>query len=88
VSAGVTFGPWTPGLSVSERQARLRELRALSHVLAGPRHPLTIALRSAIDDPSAVDCASKALEEIPTRTMRRLLTTYAALNPNPTRRRR
>jgi hypothetical protein len=88
VSAGVTFGPWTPGLSVSERQAWLRELRALAHILAGPRHPFTVALRSAIGDLAAADRASMALAELPTRTMRRLLTTYAALNPNPPRRRR
>jgi hypothetical protein len=84
----LTFGPWAPSLTEAERQARLRELRALAHVLAGPRHALTMALRSAIGDPSAADRASKALADLPTRTMRRLLTTCAALNPTPLRPRR
>jgi hypothetical protein len=56
-------------------------------VLTGPRHPFTTALRSAIGDPSAVDRASKALADLPARTMRRLLSTYAALNLTPLRRR-
>jgi hypothetical protein len=84
----VTFGPWTPGLPEIERQARLRELRALAHILAGPRHPFTAALQNAIADPSTVDGASAALNELPTRTMRRLLATYAALNPASRRCRR
>jgi hypothetical protein len=83
----LTFGPWASDIPETERHARLRELRALAHVLAGPRHPFTTALRSAIGDPSAVDRASKALADLPTRTMRRLLSTYAALNLTPLRRR-
>jgi hypothetical protein len=52
------------------------------------RHLLAVALRGAISDPSAADRASKALADLATHTMRRLLTSYAAFNPNAPRRRR
>jgi hypothetical protein len=86
VPAEIAFGPWQKGLPRAERLARLRELRALAHVLAGPRHPFTLALKEALTDRTAVDRAGAALADLPTLTMRRLLATFAALKAPPKRR--
>jgi len=54
------------GAGGSERQARLRELRALSLVYCGRDHPATIALTAAIADPAAADRALAQLDALPT----------------------
>jgi hypothetical protein len=64
-----------------ERQARLRELRALSLLYCGRDHPATIALTEAIADPSAADRALAQLDTLPALRRRRLLANYAALLP-------
>jgi hypothetical protein len=79
----VVFGPWAKGILPAERRARLRELRALAHVIVGPEHEFTVALRDALTDREAVKRAGTALRELPMRTMRRLLASYAALHRPP-----
>jgi hypothetical protein len=67
------------GCSPSEQAARLRELRALSLVYLGLRHPVTAALSEAIGDPSMVDRALAELGAVPALGRRRLLCAYGAL---------
>jgi hypothetical protein len=62
-----------------EHAARLRELRALSLVYLGLRHPVTAALGEAIGDPTAVNRALTELGSVPTLRRRRLLCAYGAL---------
>jgi hypothetical protein len=67
------------GCSPSEHAARLRELRALSLVYLGLRHPVTVALGEAIGDPSMFDRALAELDAVPALRRRRLLCAYGAL---------
>ena len=62
-----------------ERAARLRELRVLSLLLAGPLHPATVALAAAIANPAAADAALAEIDHLPALRRRRLLATYASL---------
>jgi hypothetical protein len=61
------------GCSPSEHAARLRELRALSLVYLGLRHPATAALGEAVGDPSMVDRALAELGAVSPLRRRRLL---------------
>lgn len=85
------FGPWVPGLDPAERLARLRGLRALVQVFAGPGHPLAEALARAEDDPSdeAALQAWAILSTMPSLRRRRLLASLATLTRTspPVRRR-
>jgi hypothetical protein len=67
------------GVPEAERMARCRELRALSLVYLGPRHPVTIALAAAVADPAATDRALTVLDALPALRRRRLLASYGAL---------
>jgi hypothetical protein len=85
------FGPWAPGLDPAERLARLRSLRALVQVFAGPRHPLVVALAAAEADPAdeaAALIAWQVLTTMPTIKRRRILASLATLirTSNPTQR--
>jgi hypothetical protein len=62
-----------------ERTARLRELRALALVFAGPDHPVTRALAAAVADPAAAPAALAELARLPALRKRRLLATFGAL---------
>jgi hypothetical protein len=73
------------GVPEAERLARCRELRALSLVYLGLRHPATVALGAAIADPRMTDRALSELDAIPALRRRRLLASYGALLPPPTR---
>jgi hypothetical protein len=64
------------GVSEAERMARCRELRALSLVYLGLRHPVTIALAAAVTDPAATDRALTVLDALPALRRRRLLASY------------
>lgn len=81
--------PWVPDLDPAERLARLRSLRALVQVFAGPRHPLVVALARAEADPSdaAALAAWEAMNTLPSLTRRRILGSLATLlrTPTPTR---
>jgi hypothetical protein len=67
------------GVSELERQARCRELRALSLLLLGHGHAATVALAAAIADPAATDRALRLVDALPALRHRRLLASYTAL---------
>jgi hypothetical protein len=73
------------GVPEAERRARCRELRALSLVYLGPRHPATVALSAAITDPALTGRALIEIDAIPALRRRRLLAAYGAVLPPPTR---
>jgi hypothetical protein len=74
------FGPWRDDIDKAERLARLRELRALAHLLA-PNSPLAAALKAAeTGDQAALDAALAELDRLPALARRRILATYAALS--------
>jgi len=58
--------------------ARLREARIAASLLCGSRHPVTVALRTAIADPKAIDVAIDEIDALPALTRRRLLAAMAA----------
>jgi hypothetical protein len=74
------FGPWRDDIPADERKARLRELRALTYLLA-PQSPLVVALKAAeTGDQAALDAALAELDRLPALARRRILATYAALS--------
>jgi hypothetical protein len=73
------FGPWCDDLPAEERKARVRELRALAHLLA-PNSPLIAALTAADAGDQALDAALAELDQLPALARRRILGTYAALH--------
>jgi hypothetical protein len=73
------------GVPEAERIARCRELRALALVYCGLAHPATEALGAAIGDPAMIGRALAELDAIPALRRRRLLASYGALLPPPTR---
>jgi hypothetical protein len=78
--AAAGFGPWRDDLPADERKARVRELRALAHLLA-PNSPLIAALTAAeAGDQTALDAALDEIDRLPALTRRRLLASYAALS--------
>jgi hypothetical protein len=64
-----------------EREARFRELRALSLLYFGREHPISAALGEAIADPGATERALGLLDAAPALTRRRLLASYGTLMP-------
>jgi hypothetical protein len=50
-------------------------------LLVGPKHPVTLALGSAIADTGAISSALAALDALPAIPKRRLLATWAAVLP-------
>jgi len=76
--ARTSYGPFEADLSPAERDARLRVLRAIVGLIVGSGHTAVAALRRAEADPDALAEAHAALEALPTRTLRRILATYAA----------
>ena len=62
-----------------ERNARLRELRALAVVYLGTQHPVTRSIAEAIADPTAVEAALTSLDSVPALRRRRLLAAFGAL---------
>lgn len=74
------FGPWADDLDPGERLARTRSLRALAHVLAGPRaSELCELLHRAEVDPATLVPAADALDALAPLDLRRVLSTYAGL---------
>jgi len=61
-----------------EGLARLREAKIAASLLCGPRHPVTVALKTAIADPQAIDVAIDEIDALPALTRRRLLAAMAA----------
>jgi hypothetical protein len=68
------------GVSEPERHSRVRELRALSALLFGSRHEITVALSVAVADLDATDPALRLLHAAPALPKRRLLATFGRLN--------
>ncbi len=78
------FGPFADGLTPVERTARLRAMRALSHILTGRRgQSLTDTLRAAESDPDALEQAAVELGRLPSLDRRRLLASFAVLHVPP-----
>jgi hypothetical protein len=74
------WGPWVLDLEPGERLARLRSLRALARILAGPRAvELCELLHQAETDPAALVPAADALDRLPAVDMRRIVGSYAGL---------
>lgn len=73
-----TYGPWRPGIDAAERRARLRSLRAIAGLVAGPRaDPLVGFLLTAETDDEALNLAADALEDLDPLELRRILSSYA-----------
>ncbi|ACA15354.1 hypothetical protein M446_0800 [Methylobacterium sp. 4-46] len=75
------FGPWDLAISSVERIARLRALRAIAHLHAGPRaEALCSRLRDAEHDPAALPGAMAALDHLTAVGRRRILASFAAIH--------
>lgn len=81
IPAGDQWGPWAPGTPEAERRARLRSLRALARVYAGPR-ALTLCrfLAQAETDPDAMEPASVELNRLAATDRRNVLASYLRLS--------
>ncbi|WP_336492784.1 hypothetical protein, partial [Methylobacterium nigriterrae] len=74
------FGPWRPGLDAAELRARLRSLRAIAGLLAGPRAAaMNAKLREAEHDPEALEPAADELDRLAPLDRRRILASCGAL---------
>jgi hypothetical protein len=73
------WGPFAPYLGPCERAARLRELRAVARLVAGPDCPLMPAIGRALSAPGGLDAIDAALASLPALTRRRVLAAYAAI---------
>ena len=84
------FGPWADGLDDAEKMARLRSMRALCQLLAGPKHQMTLALAAAeAGDEEAAALAWSALETMPSRQRRNILASLSELmKSTPSKQRR
>lgn len=72
------FGPWTPSLDAAELSARLRGLRVIARLLAGPRSTdLCRRLAEAETDPAAIDPACLALSAMAASDKRQIWAAYA-----------
>jgi hypothetical protein len=74
------YGPWSPGLKSAERSARFRGLAALVAVFRGSGCSLVHALRAAERDSDAAARAFVLFEELPALSLRRILSTFAAIH--------
>lgn len=78
------FGPWASGLDPAEQRARLRSLRAIARLVAGPRADAVVKLlRQAEDDPAALVPAADALDRLEPLDRRRILGSFAGLGTHP-----
>lgn len=80
IPAADAWGPWAPNLDPAERRARLRSLRALARVYAGPR-ALTVCqlLAQAETDADALEPASRAINNLAPLDRRAILASFARL---------
>ncbi len=78
---GARYGLWSDTTDPCERVARLRSLRTLVRVFAGPAGTTAeAALAAAEIDPAMVGTAVDALDRLPALTLRRVLSTYAGIH--------
>ena len=81
IRAADAWGPFAPDLDEAERRARLRCLRGLSRVLAGPRAAdLCRYLAAAEHDTAALPLALAALDRLPSVDRRQIVATYGAVH--------
>lgn len=67
------WGPFAPNIDLAEQRARLRSLRALTKVYAGPRAvDACRLLAQAETDPAALEPASVALNRLPPTDRRQI----------------
>lgn len=79
-----SYGPWAPGLDQAELRARLRSLRAIARIVAGPRaDSLGTLLLQAERDATALEPAADALDRLAPLDRRSILGSYAALGSRP-----
>jgi hypothetical protein len=81
------WGPWASGLNSCERTARLRSLRSLLHILAGPRSRLACAFLALAEDEADDDsdetfllAALAAFNRLPTRDQRSTVAAFGSVH--------
>jgi hypothetical protein len=74
-----------PIFAVAEPERSARELRIVSLLLLGRRHPLTRAVATALADPAALVVALDEPDAPPALPRRRLLATLASILPTESR---
>lgn len=75
------WGPFAEGIDLAEQRARLRSLRALAKVYAGPRAADACRLLARAEtDPAALEPASAALNRLAPIDRRNVLASYARLS--------
>ena len=81
IPAGEKWGPFAEGIDPAEQRARLRSLRALAKVYAGPRAAEACRLLARAEtDPTALELASMALNRLAPTDRRNVLASYARLS--------
>lgn len=74
------WGPWATGIDPAERLARVRSLRSLAHARFGIEHFLVAALlRAESLRPEDLDTALSALNQLPTRDRRNVVSLYQSV---------
>lgn len=74
------WGPFAPNIDPAEQRARLRSLRALAKVYAGPRAADACRLLAQAEtDPAALEPASEALGRLAPIDRRQILASFARL---------
>lgn len=80
MTAADQWGPFAEGLDPAERRARLRSLRALARVYAGPRAAdVCRFLAQAETDPEALEPAILAINRLAPIDRRQILASFARL---------
>ncbi|GJE29532.1 hypothetical protein [Methylobacterium organophilum] len=75
------FGPWAPDLDHAERLARLRSLRAITHLCTGSRGDrLAAELRQAEQDAARLPAALNELNALAALDRRQVLASFARLH--------
>jgi hypothetical protein len=82
----MTFGPWAPDVEADERRRQFRSLAALAAAFTGSGSALVLALREAERDDNAAARALEILNDLPSLTRRRILSTFGAVTWPATRR--
>lgn len=81
IAASDRWGPFAEGIDPAEQRARLRSLRALAKVYAGPRAADACRLLAQAEtDPAALEPASVALNRLTPTDRRNVLASYARLS--------
>jgi hypothetical protein len=76
---GVSWGPFAPTIGPGERVARLRELRAVVRLVAGPGCAVLPAIGRALSAPGGLEEIEDAIGGLAPLTRRRVLAVFAEL---------